>query len=126
MADDLRKSLKLDELERLIGSMPIGSLTTENLQASLTLKQLQVQIAAIEAQEAAVAAQEEAGQIAREATEVQKLAAAAEAKAAEAAVATATATERNAKYMLWSVLAAALSAVITAAGVAFNVFSNRP
>jgi hypothetical protein len=124
MADDLRKSLKLDELDRVIGGLPIGSLTSENLQAALTLKQLHVQIAAIEAQEAAAAAQREAGQIARETMEVQRLAAAAEAKAAEAAVATAKATEQNAKYMFWSVLAAAGSAVITAGGVAFNVFSN--
>jgi hypothetical protein len=126
MADDLRKSLKLDELDRLIGGLPIGSLTSENLRALLRLKQLHVQVAAIEAQQIASAAQEEAGKIAREAMEVQKLAAVAEAKAADAAAATASAAEKNATYMLWSVLAAAASAIITAGRVAFNVFSNHP
>ena len=61
-----------------------------------------------------------------EAIEAQKTAATAGSEAAKAAMATAEATNRNAKYMLWSVIAAAISAVITAAGVAFNVFSHNP
>jgi hypothetical protein len=58
------------------------------------------------------------------ALEAQRKAADAEAEAARAAVVTAEATSKNAKYMLWSVVAAAASAVITALGVAFNLFSH--
>jgi acetamidase/formamidase len=36
------------------------------------------------------------------------------------------AQKKNAAYMLWSVIAAAVSAIITAAGVTFNVFSHYP
>jgi outer membrane protein TolC len=45
-------------------------------------------------------------------------------QAAEAQKSAANAAKRNATYMLWSVIAAAISAVITAAGVAFSVFSH--
>ena len=45
-------------------------------------------------------------------------------QAAEAQKSAANAAKRNATYMLWSVLAAAISAVITAAGVAFSVFNH--
>jgi len=43
-------------------------------------------------------------------------------QAAEAQKAAASAAKRNATYMLWSVIAATISAIITAAGVAFAVF----
>jgi hypothetical protein len=43
-------------------------------------------------------------------------------QAAEAQKTAAEAASKNATYMLWSVIAAAISAVITAAGVAFSVF----
>ena len=56
--------------------------------------------------------------------EAQRKAADAEAEASRAALATAEATSKNARYMLWSVVAAAASAIITALGVAFNVFSH--
>jgi hypothetical protein len=47
-------------------------------------------------------------------------------QAAEAQKSAASAAKRNATYMLWSVIAAAISAVITAASVAFNVFTHGP
>jgi outer membrane protein TolC len=47
-------------------------------------------------------------------------------QAAEAQKSAANAAKRNATYMLWSVIAAAISAVITAAGVAFSVFNHVP
>jgi hypothetical protein len=47
-------------------------------------------------------------------------------QAAKAQKEAANAAKRNAAYMLWSVIAAAISAVITAAGVAFSVFSHGP
>jgi hypothetical protein len=59
-----------------------------------------------------------------EATQAQKDAARAEKEAAQAAVETAHYTKRIASYMLWSVFAAAASAIITAAGIAFNLFSR--
>jgi sRNA-binding protein len=59
------------------------------------------------------------------ALEAQRQAAMAEGEAARAALATADATKRNAKYMLWSVIFAAASAVITAVSVASNVFGRR-
>jgi phage terminase Nu1 subunit (DNA packaging protein) len=59
-----------------------------------------------------------------EATRAQKDAAKAEKEAAKAAVDTAHYTKRIASYMFWSVLAAAASAIITAAGIAFNLFNR--
>jgi outer membrane protein TolC len=47
-------------------------------------------------------------------------------QAAEAQKSAASAAKRNATYMLWSVIAAAISAIITAASVAFNVFTRGP
>jgi hypothetical protein len=47
----------------------------------------------------------------------------AETESAKAAVATARSTERNATYMLASVAAAAVSAMITAAGIVFNLLN---
>jgi outer membrane protein TolC len=47
-------------------------------------------------------------------------------QAAEAQKSAANAAKRNATYMLWSVITAAISAVITAASVAFSVFHHVP
>ena len=43
-------------------------------------------------------------------------------QAAEAQKAAAHAAQNNARYMLWSVFAAAISAVLTAAGITFSIF----
>ena len=40
-------------------------------------------------------------------------------------IATFAADKAPTSYMLWSVFAAAASAIITAAGIAFNLFSRR-
>jgi hypothetical protein len=45
-------------------------------------------------------------------------------QAAEAQKAAANAAQNNARYMLWSVSAAAISAVLTAAGIAFSIFRH--
>jgi hypothetical protein len=75
-------------------------------------------------------AQDEATKAQREAIEVQRKAAEAETKAAEASVASAKAAEkaevlaaRNAKYMLWSVLVAAISAIASAVSAYYSYWS---
>jgi hypothetical protein len=55
---------------------------------------------------------------------VQVQAAEAQKQAAKAAEDAAHAAQRNAVYMLWSVIAAAISAVISAAGIAFAIFNH--
>src|SRR5712671_1947620 len=75
-------------------------------------------------------AQDEATKAQREAIEVQRKAAEAEAKAAEASIASAKAAEkaavvaeRNAKYMLWSVLVAAISSIASAVAAYYSYWS---
>jgi hypothetical protein len=58
-----------------------------------------------------------------EAIEAQKSAAQAEAKAAEASVLSAEAAHRNAQYMLWSVIVAAISASASALSAYFAYLS---
>ena len=65
-----------------------------------------------------------------EAIEVQKKAAEAEAKAAEASIITAKATERaaeaterNAKYLLWSVIIAAIAALFSAVSTGLSLWN---
>src|SRR5262249_7101980 len=74
--------------------------------------------------------QDEATKAQREAIEVQRKAAEAQTKAAEASVASAKAAEkaaavaeRNAKYMLWSVLVAAISAIASAVSAYYSYWS---
>lgn len=96
--------MPLDEIAAALGRAAPGSQTHSAMLAELNLRQTLAQI---------------------EATEAQKKAADAEKQAADAAIQTADATRLNAKYMLLSVIAAAVSAIITALGVAFNVFSHH-
>jgi hypothetical protein len=60
-----------------------------------------------------------------ESTEAQTRAAAAEEKAAVASERAADATVRNAHYMLWSVIAAAVSAIASLASTSIVVFGHH-
>jgi hypothetical protein len=95
--------MALDEIVGLMGGAEPGRMIHTQMSAELARRQTVAQLAATEAQQAAAIA---------------------EARAAEAAIETAKATRSNAVWMFWSVIAATTSAVITAAGVAFNAFSN--
>jgi hypothetical protein len=57
--------------------------------------------------------------------EAQRQAAEAETLAAEAANAMSVSASKNAKYMLWSVVAAAASAIFSAVGVAISAFGHQ-
>jgi hypothetical protein len=98
------REMSLDELTSWVGGAAPGSVVHERMMAELARRQTIAQL---------------------EATRAQKDAARAERDAAKAAVETAHYTKRIASYMLWSVFAAAASAIITAAGIAFNLFSRR-
>ena len=87
---DPRKAA-LDDLANWTGGAQPGSINHTAGMAELTRRQI-------------------VGQI--EATEAQRRAAAAEERAADAAIEGAAATNLNAKYMLWSVIAAATSTFI--------------
>jgi hypothetical protein len=109
---------------------PEGSERLQKAKAELTYRQLKGQLEANVVQEKAVAVQQIA-------IGVQKQAAAAEAKAAEASIAnakaaekaadasvqSAQAAERNAKYLLWSVFIAAISAIGSAVSAYFSYWS---
>jgi hypothetical protein len=47
-------------------------------------------------------------------------------RAAEAQEVAARATERNARYMLWSVIIAVASAILSAAAAVLSIFANLP
>lgn len=93
----------LDELTDMLANCELGSVQHSQVTAELTLMQIHMQTEALEAQ---------------------RLAAEAEMKAANAAESAAKAARANLKYMLWSVLVAAASTAITAAGIAFNIFAH--
>jgi hypothetical protein len=78
---------------------------------------------AIEVQREAIAVQKAAITMQKEALGVQRAAAAAEAKAAEASVIGAKAAERNAKWMLASVIVAAISALFSAVATGVALWS---
>jgi hypothetical protein len=61
-----------------------------------------------------------------EPSEAQIVAADAETKAAEAAMKSSIATERNATYMLWSVVIAAIAALASALSAALSAYSVWP
>src|SRR5262249_8574933 len=84
------KDFSLDELVKWIGDSMPGSTNHTAGMAELTRRQILSQI---------------------ESTQAQTRAAIAEERAAEAATSTAASTERNARYMRWSVFAAAASAL---------------
>jgi (p)ppGpp synthase/HD superfamily hydrolase len=95
--------LSLDELARLGEKAEVGSVDHGRMMAELARRQTIAQI---------------------EATQAQKTASEAEEKAAKAIVETALHTERSANYLFWSVIAATLSTMITAAGVLFHLFGR--
>jgi (p)ppGpp synthase/HD superfamily hydrolase len=95
--------LSLDELARLGEKAEVGSDDHGRIMAELARRQTIAQI---------------------EATQAQKTASEAEEKAAKAIVDTALHTERSANYLFWSVIAATLSTMITAAGVLFHLFGR--
>jgi (p)ppGpp synthase/HD superfamily hydrolase len=97
------REMSLDELARLDEKNEVGSVDHERIMAELARRQTIAQI---------------------EATQAQKTASEAEEKAAKAIVDTALHTERSANYMFWSVIAATLSTMITAAGVLFHLFGR--
>jgi hypothetical protein len=109
--ESLRK-MTLEELANYTANSAPGNWTHLAGMAEFPLRQTQWQMKAAEAQIEAAGAEKEA---ARAATK----AASAESDAARAATATATATEKNAKYMLASVLVAALAACASAASAYF-------
>jgi (p)ppGpp synthase/HD superfamily hydrolase len=95
--------MSLGELARLGEKAEVGSVDHGRMMAELARRQTIAQI---------------------EATQAQKAASEAEEKAAKAIVETALHTERSANYLFWSVIAATLSTMITAAGVLFHLFGR--
>jgi (p)ppGpp synthase/HD superfamily hydrolase len=102
MSGSLR-AMSLDELAELGERAEVGSGDQERIMMELARRQTIAQI---------------------EATLAQKTASEAEEKAAKAIVDTALHTERSANYLFWSVIAATLSTMITAAGVLFHLFGR--
>jgi (p)ppGpp synthase/HD superfamily hydrolase len=97
------RAMSLDELAELGERAEVGSGDQERIMMELARRQTIAQI---------------------EATLAQKTASEAEEKAAKAIVDTALHTERSANYLFWSVIAATLSTMITAAGVLFHLFGR--
>ena len=95
--------MSLDELADLGERTEVGSGDQERIMMELARRQTIAQM---------------------EATLAQKSASEAEEKAAKAIVDTALHTERSANYLFWSVIAATLSTMITAAGVLFHLFGR--
>jgi (p)ppGpp synthase/HD superfamily hydrolase len=95
--------MSLDELADLGERAEVGSGDQERIMMELARRQTIAQM---------------------EATLAQKSASEAEEKAAKAIVDTALHTERSANYLFWSVIAATLSTMITAAGVLFHLFGR--
>jgi hypothetical protein len=103
MPERLLREMSLDDLARFGEKAEVGSVDHGRMMAELTRRQTIAQI---------------------EATQAQKIASEAEEKAAKAIVETALHTERSANYLFWSVIAATLSTMITAAGVLFHLFGR--
>jgi hypothetical protein len=99
---------------------PEGGERYQKAKAYVTYQQMKGQIEAFKQQQQAIEVQQESIAVQKAAIEVQKVAAAAEAKAADASIIGAKAAERNAKYMLASVIVAAIAAFfsVVATGVA--------
>jgi hypothetical protein len=97
------REMSLDELAGWGEEAEVGSVDHGRMMAELARRQTIAQI---------------------EATQAQKATAEAEEKAAKAIVDTARYTERSANYLFWSVIAATLSTMITAAGVLFHLFGR--
>jgi hypothetical protein len=97
------REMSVDELARFGEEDEVGSVNHGRMMAELARRQTIAQL---------------------EATQAQKTASEAEEKAAKAIVETALHTERSANYLFWSVIAATLSTMITAAGVLFHLFGR--
>jgi hypothetical protein len=97
------REMNLDELAQFGEEDTVGSVNHGRMMAELVRRQTIAQL---------------------EATQAQKTASEAEEKAAKAIVETAVHTERSANYLFWSVIAATLSTMITAAGVLFHLFGR--
>ena len=97
------REMSLDELAGWGEEAEVGSVDHGRMMAELARRQTIAQI---------------------EATQAQKATAEAEEKAAKAIVDTARYTERSANYLFWSVIAATVSTMITAAGVLFHLFGR--
>ena len=95
------RNMSLDELAMFTGSSSPGNWTHLAGMIEFTRRQTEAQINASTAQISAAEAEVKAANAAT--------------RAAEAAVDSASATQLNAKYMLWSVIAAAVSATASAA-----------
>jgi hypothetical protein len=119
-ADTITKlrGMTLDEVIDYTATQQADHWTHSAGMAEIARRQTEWQIKAAEAQVQAAEAEKEA---ARAATN----AATAESDAARAAIETAAATNRNARYMLWSVIAAAVSAIASLASTAIAVFGHH-
>lgn len=89
MDSEKLRNLSLDELFKAVGHSEPNSLQHNMVMAELRFREITLQLKSSEAQIAAANAEK---------------------RAADAAVESADATKLNAKYMLWSVVAAAFSA----------------
>ena len=103
MSEISLREMSLDELAQFGENAEVGSVDHARMMAELARRQTIAQI---------------------EATQAQKTASEAEEKAAKAIVESALHTERSANYLFWSVIAATLSTMITAAGVLFHLFGR--
>jgi len=108
---------------------PEGGERYQKAKAAFTYRQMKGQIETFEQQQIAIEVQREATgvqkaaiAVQKEALNVQKAAAAAEAKAADASIIGAKAAERNAKYMLASVIVAAIAAVFSAVATGLSLW----
>ena len=97
------RGLPLDKLIEWMGNMEVGSPNHGIGMTELTYRQMLLQV---------------------KATEAQVEAAKAETKAAEAAVRGTDAAERNAKYVFWSVIIAAIAALASATSAIFSAYST--
>jgi hypothetical protein len=97
------RNMTLEQLTDWIGRVEVGSVAYGQAMAVLTYRQIVVQI---------------------KATDAQIEAAAAETMAAEAAVKGSAAAERNATYLWWSVVIAAIAAIASAISAAVAAYST--
>jgi hypothetical protein len=119
-ADTIAKlrAMSLDEVIDYTATQQADHWTHSAGMAEIARRQTEWQIKAAQAQVEAAEAEKDA---ARAAT----VAAKAESDAAKAAIDTAAAIKKNAQYMLWSVVAAAVSALASLASTAIAVFAHH-
>lgn len=112
------RAMTLDEVIDYTAAQQADHWTHSAGTVEIARRQTEWQIKATQAQVEAAEAEKEA---ARAATAAAK----AETEAAQAATDTAAATRMNARYMLWSVLAAAISAFASLVSTAIAVFGHH-